>query len=526
MARGRSIISEFADLKREYRSDYDAASPSRFRKRLTGLYGTGDAHYATERKYFEVVEYCRAAERNDPLIRPALGMVVNQIVQGGFGYEPKTGDDTLDDEIREWHQEWAGDASAVDLAGQHSFASTEKMVLRSVIRDGDIIVLPTEEGMLQFCECERMKSPARTQRNMVHGVEMNEYRRPVRYWLTKGRVDPLDRIERISDLQSYPAYDEEGYPQVFHVYEPDRVTQARGVSAFIAAQIKLGVADDIDFALLVKEQIAACLAATIESKDGSYSDDTRMGQRSTLQGAGGEEQIFEELKPGIVKRMPPGKTLKYHSPQVPSAETMQHLARTIQVIGLQVGLPLVMMLLDASETNFSGFRGAVDTARSMWREWQRGLARRYHSPLATWRLRWAMGRGDAWGRGLKRQADKLGLAFFRHEWHYPSWKHIQPREDATARALRLSTAQISPRRSCAEDSLEWPKVAMEIVQDNELLIGHAIEAATRLNQKAGAPVVHWRDLTNRDLYAGGSVTDSVDVANGAKAANGKDSTQG
>ncbi len=65
-----------------------------------------------------------------------------------------------------------------------------------------------------------------------------------------------------------------------------------------------------------------------------------------------------------------------------------------------------MFLLDASETNYSGFRGAIDQARQRWREIQSWMMGSFHRPIYEWKVRqWAV--TDATLRKAVERADEL-----------------------------------------------------------------------------------------------------------------------
>jgi hypothetical protein len=55
----------------------------------------------------------------------------------------------------------------------------------------------------------------------------------------------------------------------------------------------------------------------------------------------------------------------------PTADTAHHWD-DLGILAVNLGLPLCVFLLNASETNYSGFGGAIDQARRRWREiqWQ------------------------------------------------------------------------------------------------------------------------------------------------------------
>ena len=61
------------------------------------------------------------------------------------------------------------------------------------------------------------------------------------------------------------------------------------------------------------------------------------------------------------------------------------------ILAVNLDLPLCVFLLDASETNYSGFRGAIDQARHRWREIQSWMMGSFHGPVYEWKVRqWAV----------------------------------------------------------------------------------------------------------------------------------------
>jgi len=292
----------------------------------------------------------------------------------------------------------------------------------------------------------------------------------------------------------------------------------------IAGQDLVGMYGDVDFALLLKQQMAAFMVGQWENNTNSNSGPPAVGvQRAELGGfyggtnAGGPGYAplngittLEEIEPATILNNPPGRKLTIESSNITSQESLEHMRRIIQIVGLQVALPLIVMLMDASETNFSGWRGAVDIARMLFRVKQKNLVRRMHRPITNWRYRWQIDRGGEIGRALKKKLDAVGPEkAFRHLWHPPTWPYIQPLQDANADAIKLSTLLSSPRRVAADRGLEFNDVVDETVADNKRAILAAIKAAQEIKTETQVDV-HYRELLNRDLYKGWQQIESED----------------
>jgi capsid protein len=122
---------------------------------------------------------------------------------------------TIDKDLKQrWH-DFADDPEQCDVAGEMTFWEQEKLALRHMFVDGDILGSGTERGPLQLIEAHRIRTPASTKMNVVMGVLLDGYRRRLQYWFTKDEIDPLRRIETVSEMAKLDVRDEAGNRQVF-----------------------------------------------------------------------------------------------------------------------------------------------------------------------------------------------------------------------------------------------------------------------------------------------------------------------
>jgi hypothetical protein len=172
------------------------------------------------------------------------------------------------------------------------------------------------------------------------------------------------------------------------------------------------------------------------------------------------------------------------------------------ILAVNLDLPLCVFLLDASETNFSGFRGAIDQARQRWREIQRWFMGSLHSPVYEWKVRqWAV--TDPALRRAVNEVDaareRLGYVPagmvnpFAHVWHAQELPYIQPVDDATADILQAKGLLSSPRRLAASRGIDFIDLTGEIVEDHGRRIELAHAKAEDLNKRLGLDLT-WRDI--------------------------------
>ena len=483
------------------RADYNMSKKTRFNRTRSGVSSTGrsgDFHFRTDSEFIYAMELSRDIDRNDIVVGQAVDRLIDNIVQDGFTLDSQTTDTALDDELAARWEEWATNPDACDLAGEHDFHTLERMTLRATIVDGDILHLPiAQAGALEYCEAHRCRTPNRTKQNVILGVLIDETtRRRREYWLTKEEVGLYGNL-KVSDMKQYPARQRDPVTgrderAVFHCYHPKRLSQTRGFTAFAPFAMTTEHQDDLQFAQLIKARVAASYTILEElplNMPGGAAA-IRTGEQSTETLFDGSARTLEGIGPGMKYRSRPGGSLKGFSPNVPNPEFFPHSMLLLTFISINLGLPVQLLLLDPKQTNFSGWRGAMDQARLGFRKFQRWLATSFHSPVYRWKVRqWI-----AEDRMLEAAYDRYGDAIFRHRWNPPRWPYIEPLKDAQAGILRVRNLQTSQRRLAAENGCDWWQIADETIEDNVYAIRKAREAATQLNSEDETDPVNWREV--------------------------------
>jgi len=510
------IASAFNDI----RADYDATRQSRFVRRRTGVAALGsdaDYHFRSESKYYELIEQARDMDRNDGLVGILADRRVDNIVQSGFTLDPKTGDKKLDLDLWQRWESFTSDADQCDIAGEMTWKEIERQCCRSESIDGDVVVLGTQDGPFQVIEAHSIQTSSRLPDTFL-GVTRDRYRKRIAYHIRE------DQNEFASKAQSYPVSVRNGLGmrQLFHVYNPKRANATRGVTQLAPVFSLSGMLEDVNFAKLVQQQVVSCFAIfrkMVAGGDALPSADG-YGDASAMQTGAGVRQI-EGVSPGMEIIGQPGEELQGFSPNVPNSEYFQQVRLLLQIIGVNFGLPLCLVLMDGSETNFSGWRGAVDEARKGFVADQMNLVRRLNKPAYCWKLSQWIEEDPA----LRKLAERKKVDIYAHNWNLPTWSYIEPVADAEGDAKQLRNALTSPRRMHAARGKDWETIAEEIIDDNRYAIERAQEQAEQINAAfPGGPMLTWRDLIALPMAEGTTVSmqdPSAVVAESKAVANGE-----
>jgi len=499
----QSVAEAFDELRSEYR----LAQPSRFRSVALGGASSGvdaDWHSRSDQKLMSMIEYARHIAANDRLVGVALRrLCTNVLRKGGLQYQPQTGSRELDAVLKAKWLAWSTSPLQTDIRRRLSFRRLARNVLRAIIVDGDMLVVPRREGFLQAIEAHRIRQPY-TIRNsdrknpVINGVEISQATgRARRFFVAKPDVPLHTVVKRVNETEPLPAFNSDGTPHVFHCAFPERVSQTRGITAFNRFGDDSGQLDDVMFAWLVREQVTSCITFIEEENpdvpaDGD-DDDRELGdwtQVATADSTLGDEV---DMKPGKILRPRKGKTISGFGPNLPGANSLEHAMLHVAIMAVNLDLPMQVLMLDPTSTNFSGWKGSTNEAEERWREIGQDLSECLHRPTIEWLVeRWIIEDGV-----IAALAQEPGVDPKRHTWNTPRKESIQPVEDATADTMRLNGGQTSHRRFTQERyGCEWADLYSEIIDDRADGIEAAIERANKLNEHIEDPAerISWRDL--------------------------------
>ena len=466
------------------------------RRRGVPALGAGpDYHYRSDADYLWMQELAWDLYRNNMALGSITDRAIEQHLQGGFRYDPQTGDTGLDKDIKQWWDDVSTDPKECDPGLEDTFSDQEEQALRQAIVPGDCLCVPLADGQVDIVEGWRLRAPSRkTRENIVHGIEyVPGSRRRAAYWVLKDQINPDKRGGILKhDLHPIMAWDDDGERNAWHMLMRKRPKQSRGVTAYAPLFDVAGYHDDTQFLKMVQAR-AASLFVFVRQRSAAFDPEymiaeQNLGPDRTVDRGEQYEQNrrqYQEVAAGSTLEGLPAETITPWSSNVPNPEFFPHARMLLMFMGINLGMPLVMALMDASETNFSGYRGAVDQARLGFRSNQLRAIRRFHKPYIRFKMFKRAERDESFNRKLQRSLDrpKAKGNVFRGKWNPPAWPYIEPVKDATADLIRDANSLISPRRRCQERGHDWNEIATEMVDDRFEALDYAATRAGELIEK-------------------------------------------
>jgi len=449
-------------LSRHYEGAATTARTSGWRRPAT------DANAAIGPAAANLRNAVRDLTRNNPYAAAALASIVNETVGWGIVAEsPNARAMAL------WRK-WA-ETKACDADGQHDIYGLQKLVLRTVAQDGEVLVrrrfrlpidglpIPVQLQVLEADYLDTMKDQITTPNGgqVVQGIEFSPIGERVAYWLfrehpgsIRGSYAPSVRI---------PA---EG---VLHLFRGERPGQVRAVSWYAPSLLGWKDLDDYDDATLVKQKIAACLAVFVrDDLDGTGSP---LGEPNDV-----PTPAIDALSPGMISNLPAGRQISVVEP--PRVNDFgDYMDRKLR--GLASGLRVLFssMTGDFRDLSFSAAR----------------MERIAHQPDVDdnrWRLlipgfcdpSWAWAMEAAAIAGLLNSAEVPAV-----EWTPPPLAFIDPASEGLAILRNVRTGISTMQEELRARGLNPAKVLAEIKAWNAMLdkAGVVLDSDPRKMTQAG-----------------------------------------
>lgn len=416
---------------------------------VTGIAASADRHL-DKTTLAQMRERCRMYDRETSLFSGMINRGIDNIVGSNFDFVPSTGDKELDKIAKRFITPRMGKAFC-DAAGTKHFQDMLKTTLRAVWNDGDILWVKGPNGKTTVFEADQIESPQdryKLGKRIVLGVELGDYNQPLAYYVKKRQSSgdcgmlktqgaPLNRID--ASLAFCPGY-------------RTRFNQTRGVP-FVAAILSTfdRMNNYLDYEQLAAESNA--MSGFKITKNDTYDYETE-GEVTNDDDSSSFDKA-QKFEPGFVFEGAPGEDIAMLSSTRPGVTFEPYLITCCRIVGVGIGLPLELVMLDFSRTNYSSARASLGEARRGFRMWQRFLDLEICSP---W-YRWQIARGIASGRLPSR------TELFNVRCQWPAWEYIDPVKEAQGNVIAISSATKSISDCIRERGGEPMEVFEELAND-------------------------------------------------------------
>lgn len=351
---------------------------------------------------------CRQLERNNDWFRKGLGLFEDNIVgANGILLQMKIYDAVKDPVAKEIVRKLNSKAcEQIEKAwfeqcrpenyttfGNLSSTDADKLVIRSIVRDGDILPrkihgIKNKFGYaIQLLEADYLDdfySESRTLPNgnqVRMGVEVDGWKKPVAYWLLTQHPGDFNYGWDAQGMRTRVEADE-----CLHPYVMERPEQSRGYPWFVSAMNRLNMLGGYEEAELVAARIAACKGVYYEhdrpqigARDGGYN-----GPDSSTW------QPEETMEPGQAIDLPMGTKAVVVDPQHPNSNFPSFSKQQLRAVAASVGVSYVSLANDLEGVNFSSIRAGLLDERESYKGVQGFFVSSYKNPMFEDWLEWVL----------------------------------------------------------------------------------------------------------------------------------------
>jgi len=428
----------------------------------------GSADYQTRYDRERLIWMSQDFDRNNGIYRGTINRALDNIIGNGFNLQARTSDDKLNNQLE---AKWAAYCVEPEIRGQFSWWQVERQILRSLFVDGDVGGIKTSVGKIQIIEADRIASTYSAggydadNHRVEQGVKLDEYGRALGFYVCS--YSPFGMVQRVAP-KLYAAKD------FVFLANIDRPSQTRGVPVQAANFSMFHRINDVCDAEAIARQIQARFAVSLTRQRGPELAGAEAKVNPDVVDDDSISARIHETPEAIIFHGYQGDEFKGIDRTAPGPYFGETITVFMRLLGLPIGLPLELLMLDWSKTNYSSARAALEQAFRMFKCWQELLKARWHSPIYKWKVAEWIRRGE-----VKPAAD-----IFEHEWIAPEFPWIDQLKEAEAWGTRMDRGLAT--QSQALKSLNQDLEQFQAARKREII--RAIELAKEVTKETGTEV--------------------------------------
>ncbi len=438
----------------------------------------------------------RSLARDNDYMRKFLQMVESNVVgREGFALQMQVPldnsgkPDTLANRaIEAAFARWAR-RGVCDVTGLLSFADLQRLLVRSVARDGEALVRHVagfDNGYgyaLQVLDIDRLDTDynraALGGQNAVRmGVELNGYSRPVAYWLRTQHPGERAGLNPQAHLRErVPA------EQISHIYLHDRPEQRRGFPWVASAIVGLQNLGGYQEAAIIAARIGASKMGFFRQTEEADNLMPPIDGQEQDNGRGGVD-LIDSVEPGTFHELPHGYDFTPFNPDYPHTNYDAFVKASLRGIASGLGVSYHSLGNDLEGVNFSSIRSGTLEERDAWMGLQNWFAENLlYDVFERWLQTALLQAAIKLPSGKALPAAKLDK-FKSYQWQGRRWSWVDPLKDIKTHETAVALAVKSRRDICAEMGVDFDDVIAQIEQENALLAEKGISAT--INTAAAA----------------------------------------
>ena len=445
---------------------YRAAQTSRITPYRVGLGGSGDAH-TKETDLWEMREYARRLDRDNVIAHAILDRSVEAVIGDGIRTHVESSSTSFADNAeRLWKKYWNQEA---DSRGFRRGWELEALVYRSLKCDGDILVVKEDDGKISIVEGDRIATPSDkkniTDGTLHAGVHMDMRGKLLNFYVCKDAINNRNYKHSYNDFMTISA------DRCLWLANTHRPSMTRGVTAFASS---MQLYEDIDAfleACIINAKMSVAHVMFIKRENGGADLD---GTEETTDGWG-NDRTEQVISPGTILYGKPGESASMIGSTMQMVNFGPFMKQLLRFAGISFGLPLEVVGLDFSDTNYSSARAAMLVAHKAHQRNHKTMVDNFLAPLMRWKI-------EQWIKeGLLNRP-----AYYSVAATPPRQISIDPNKEMSAEVVKVQHGFSTNADVCSILGFDFD----DVLQRRANEISKAKKAADKIDPDD----VNWRDL--------------------------------
>lgn len=408
----------------------------------------------------------RDLARNDPYAKKILSLLSTNIIGTGVNLQIKfsgksyTSDNEQSNYIESVFKDWQT-KEFCSTSQKLNWLALQHLAVKNLARDGEVIIRKIYDPAnpygisLKYYSGdwldETYNSTASNGNRIIMSVEVDNFERPVAFWLCPPVSDYM--YQRTRKRVRVPA------SEIYHIFLiTEDEEQSRGVPWLHASMLRLKMLDGYEEAELVAARVEACnMGFFIPPEDQNLSAENEDDD-------GNSQMPIEEAEPGIFAELPSGYDLKTFEPQHPNANSLGFKKGALRGVSSGSDISYHSIAGDLESVNYSSARIGSLEDRDFYQIIQQFFIEYFHQPIF-----------NAWKESAfltgaldipERDYDRIKAVFRARGWQW-----VDPKKDADAAVIGLSnnfltlTDVLAEKGIDIQDFFETKKKEMELAEE-------------------------------------------------------------
>ena len=334
----------------------------------------------------------RQLVRDNEYAKQALRLIVNNVVGQGIGMQGQVMqrrgaklDEKINDKIEALWTAWGAKGRRCHTAGRLTWADLQRLVISGVAESGEVLIRKVRRRFadspvpfaLEVIEADQLVENwsgriGNTGNEIRMGVEVDEWQRPVAYWLYPRH--PGDNM--VSGTPASNEYVRVPADEIIHIGRFDRPNQTRCVPWFHSAMVKLRHMGGYEEAEIVRARASASVMGFIETPEVDMPGEDADDADGVMDG-----ERYMELSAGVIRQLAPGEKFNGFDPSAANPAIEPFMRFMLRSFAAGAGISYESLSRDYSQSNYSGARMGLLDDRDNWRVIQQWLISTLHQEV-------------------------------------------------------------------------------------------------------------------------------------------------